>query len=304
MKNPIEAREYTYAEIREVLRLLREEYPFIKQSAIGKSVMGREITALTLYGDMDGDISGGQEPEYVLFAGAFHGMERLTCTVLLRFAAELGEMRASGKELELPPGRGIIIVPLVNPDGYEITLRGAAGCCNSAARICRLCAGEYRIWNANARGVDINHNFDAGWMQLQKLEQAAGIYGPGPTRHGGPRPESEPETAALTALCRAHNIRQVLAIHSQGEVIYWDYGKNTPSRSRSMAEALARASGYALEEPEEIASMGGFKDWFIEEFGRPGFTVEIGLGANPLPPSDLPDIYETVRKMFMLAALL
>lgn len=290
----IEAREYTYADVREVLRQMREAYPALRQTAIGKSVMGREITALTLGGDA----------EYVLYAGAFHGMERLTCTLLLQFAAELAEMEKAGKDLGLPPGRGIILVPLVNPDGYEIALRGAPGCGCSAARICRLCAGDYRVWNANARGVDINHNFDAGWKQLQKLEQAAGIYGPAPTRYGGPRPESEPETIALTTLCRVLPIRQVLAIHSQGEVIYWDYGRSTPARSRAMAEALSKASGYALEEPEPIASMGGFKDWFIEEFGRPGFTIEIGRGTNPLPPADLPELYRKIRKMLFLAALL
>ncbi len=294
MKNPIEAREYTYAEIRELMRQMREEYPFMRQAAIGKSVMGREITALQLGGDQ----------EYVLYAGAFHGMERLSCTVLLQFAIELCEMRRLGKDMELPSGRGVLLVPLVNPDGYEIALRGAPGCGCSAARICRLCAGDYSRWNANARGVDINHNFDAGWRQLQKLEQAAGIYGPNPTRYGGPKPESEPETAALVSLCRTQPIRHVLAMHSQGEVIYWSYGKNTPARSRSMAEALAKASGYALEEPEEIASMGGFKDWFIEEFGRPGFTIEIGKGENPLHPAGLPDIYEKIRRMLILAALL
>ena len=143
----IEAREYTYADVREVLRQMREVYPALRQTAIGKSVMGREITALTLGGDA----------EYVLYAGAFHGMERLTCTLLLQFAAELAEMEKAGKDLGLPPGRGIILVPLVNPDGYEIALRGAPGCGCSAARICRLCAGDYRVWNANARGVDINH---------------------------------------------------------------------------------------------------------------------------------------------------
>lgn len=294
MKNPIEAKEYTYAEIRDLLRQMREVYPFMRQSAIGKSVMGREITALTIGGDQ----------EYVLYAGAFHGMERLSCTVLLKFAFDLCEMRRMGKDMELPSGRGIILIPLVNPDGYEIALRGAPGCGCSAARICRLCAGDYSRWNANARGVDINHNFDAGWHRLQKLEQAAGIYGPGPTRYGGRAPESEPETTALTSLCRSLPIRQALAMHSQGEVIYWDYGKNTPARSRSMAEALAKASGYQLEEPEEIASMGGFKDWFIEAFGRPGFTIEIGRGINPLNPAQLPEIYEKIRHMLMLAALL
>ena len=57
-------------------------------------------------------------------------------------------------------------------------------------------------WQANARGVDINHNFNAGWAALQLQERAAGIGGPSPRQWGGPAPESEPETRAMTELCR------------------------------------------------------------------------------------------------------
>ena len=163
---------------------------------------------------------------------------------------------------------------------------------------------DFAHWNANFRGVDINHNFDAGWEQLRILEEKKGIYGPSKTRFGGYRPESEPETVALTQLCRSIQIRHVLALHSQGEVIYWNYGNKTIPRSRKMAEIMATSSGYALDIPIGLASGGGFKDWFICEFLRPGFTVELGLGENPLPCESAEAIYEKVEEMLMLCTIM
>ena len=50
---------------------------------------------------------------------------------------------------------------------------------------------------------------------------------------------------------------------------------------------MAKASGYCMAEPEALASLGGFKDWFIDYFHRPAFTIEAGKGKNPLPYSQL-----------------
>ena len=71
-----------------------------------------------------------------------------------------------------------------------------------------------------------------------------------------------------------------------------------------MAQILASSSGYALSEPEGIASHGGLKDYFIQKYRRPGFTIEVGRGKNPLPPSDAPAIYEKIREMMTLAMIL
>ena len=152
--------------------------------------------------------------------------------------------------------------------------------------------------------MDLNHNFDAGWTALHEQERAAGILGPAPTRYGGPHPESEPETAALVRLCRATPFRLVLALHTQGEEIYWRYGDRTPPRSRMMAEVLAASSGYTVASPEGLAAHGGFKDWFINTFARPGFTLEMGKGRNPLPLTDFEQLYAKAREMLLIAALL
>ena len=71
-----------------------------------------------------------------------------------------------------------------------------------------------------------------------------------------------------------------------------------------MAEIMAASSGYVVADPEGLASHGGFKDWFIEEQRRPGFTLEMGQGVNPLPLSDFGVLYEKAREMLLLAALM
>ncbi|NLA77634.1 MAG: gamma-D-glutamyl-meso-diaminopimelate peptidase, partial [Clostridiales bacterium] len=79
---------------------------------------------------------------------------------------------------------------------------------------------------------------------------------------------------------------------------------NTPERSYLMAKILAASSEYKLVKNEGLCSHGGFKDWFIEEFSRPAFTVEMGLGKNPLPLSDFEDIYKKIEEMLLLSVLM
>lgn len=186
----------------------------------------------------------------------------------------------------------------------DIAIHGSPAAGEFADQVAALGGDIHGRWQANAHGVDINHNFNAGWLQLQAMERKNGIDGPSPRQWCGPAPESEPETAALTGLCRQAGFRHVLALHTQGEEIYWRYGDNTPSRSRVMAEIMGATSGYAVADPEGLASHGGFKDWFIQEMGRPGFTLEMGKGENPLPLSDFEGIYEKAQEMLLLAALM
>lgn len=290
---------FSYFEMIKTIGRLREEYPFIKTAVIGKSVMGKDIPAIRI----------GRSPEYVLFVGGFHGSEHITATLLLRFCEELCYAYREDRSIEglnvrkAMYGRGLVIVPVANPDGCEISRFGYSAT-DSSRFLRRISGGDYAHFNANARGVDINHNFNADWENLRQKEKDSGILGPARSRFGGFSPESEPETAALTELCRKANFRHALAFHSQGEVIYAPTGDKKPNRSERMAEIMAASSGYALEEPEGLAIGGGFKDWFIKEFNRPAFTVEVGKGKNPLPLSDYPKIYSRIRELLMLSAIM
>ena len=45
--------------------------------------------------------------------------------------------------------------------------------------------------------------------------------------------------------------------------------------------------------------MRGYKDWFIKEYDRPGYTIEAGLGVNPLPMSQFETIYRANRPILL-----
>ncbi len=288
------------ASISEMVYALRARYRFLNILPIGHSVLGKPIYALVL----------GDSRERVLYTAAFHAQEWITALVLLRLCENICHALATGGRLadidlrRALGGRGLMFVPLVNPDGVDIARHGSPAAGIYEPEVCRLGGDIPRRWQANVHGVDLNHNFAAGWGILRKQEIAAGINGPAPRRFGGTSPESEPETVALTALCRHTVFRHALALHSQGEEIYWRYGEHTPPRSRLMAEIMATASGYAVSDPEGLASHGGFKDWFIEECRRPAFTIELGKGVNPLPLGEFDSIYRKAEEMLVLAALM
>lgn len=279
---------------------LKARYRFLDGWPIGASVCGRELYCLRV----------GTGRERILYAAAFHGQEWLTSLILLRLCEELCDaLLGDGRFAEMDfakamAGRSLYIVPQVNPDGVEIALHGSRSAGGYAGAVELLGGDTPRLWQANACGVDLNHNYDAGWEAMAAAETAAGITGPAPRQWRGPAPESEPETRAMTALCRRHRFRHVLALHSQGEEIYWQYGDRTPSQSRLMAEVMAVSSGYAVAAPTGLASHGGFKDWFIAETGRPGFTVECGKGENPLPLSELEPIYASLKEMLAILLLM
>ncbi len=267
--------------------------------SIGKSTQGRKLHCLKI---------GHGEPA-VFYCGVHHSLEWITGLLLLKFAEDLLTCAREDQELGgvnaqyLLNNRTLYLVPMVNPDGTEWVINGSKNG-KIPKKISRISQNDFSSWQANARGVDLNHNYNAGWKILRGMELLAGITGPAATRYGGAHAESEKETKAICALCRKVNFKQAIAFHSQGEVIYWDYGEKTPENAKMMAGILASVSGYALDTPVELASHGGFKDWFIESFGRPAFTVEVGQGKNPLDIEQFDAIYTKLLGLLMLGCVI
>lgn len=274
----------------ELERYLLNKYRFVRRFVIGRTILSRKINAYTIGG------KGG-----VIYCGAFHGAERITSMMLYKFLDEVCERIVQDRRFFDAIKRvGLTVVPMVNPDGVEISINGVstAGLNSEFVSECLLRAGVLnQKWQANARGVDINHNFDAGFSKVKENEMRMGITKPSHTRYGGEYPESERETVALCDFCRENKYSLAVALHTQGREIYYDYGNNTPSESICIADRMAHLSGYTVSRPEGIAVGGGFKDWFIEKFHRPAFTLEIGEGVNPLSPEIFDSEYPCVSKM-------
>jgi g-D-glutamyl-meso-diaminopimelate peptidase len=94
----------------------------------------------------------------------------------------------------------------------------------------------------------------------------------------------------MAELTRSGDFDRVLAFHTQGEEIYWGFRNLEPPESEAIVNEFARVSGYTPV--RTIESYAGYKDWFIQDWRRPGFTVELGRGVNPLPLSQFGEIYE------------
>ena len=300
MEEIVKNETLTYSTYKKYVTALNDEYKCIELTTCGKSVLNKNIFSIVI----------GQGSKAVVYVGGTHGLEWLTSLLLLRFterladAYECGSMLAGFDVKNILASRRLVIIPELNPDGIEIAIRGADACGSLRDVNSKICNNDFSLWSANANGVDINHNFNADWYSLREIESQAGINSPSPRRYGGAFPESEPETRAITRLCRNISVDMLVSFHSQGEEIYYEYGKNTPQKSLHIAKMLSALTDYTLVKNQGLCSSGGLKDWFIEEFKRPAFTVEIGKGHNPLPAEALNEIYEKLEAMLVVGIML
>ena len=219
----------------------------------------------------------------------------------MRFLDEYAKAAESGNEFfgydarALQKRTALFAVPMVNPDGVDIAVHGI-DVTNPYHRKLVSMVGIHsfnKVWQANANGVDINHNYNAGWRVVSMR--------PSPTGYSGPYSESEPETRAVVDFVRKTGFDMLMAFHSQGGEIYYDFDGKAEERSMDLANAFADASGYTPAVPEGTAAYGGCKDWFINEFGKAGFTVEMGHGKNPLPMSMLDSVYAENAPLLLCA---
>lgn len=293
---------YTYEVLENDIQGLKARYPFIEVGVAGKSVLGKNLYYVKL----------GSGPNEVFYNGAHHALEWITSPLLMKFIEDFSEAYVDGTSIrgydirDIWNRSTIYIMPMVNPDGVDLVIDGLQRDNPYYAQLIQWNNGSTdfsQVWEANIRGVDLNHNYDASWNLSKAAEAAYGISGPGPTRYSGPYPESETETKAVADFTRSHNFRLVLAYHSQGEVIYWTYLNIIPPDSRRVGELFSRVSGYELSQTSGITSYAGYKDWFIDKYRRPGFTIEVGRGKNPLPIEQFNKIYNDNIEILILAAI-
>jgi g-D-glutamyl-meso-diaminopimelate peptidase len=272
------------------LRRLTRKYPFMTTGTIGRSVLGKPIPFLRM----------GAGPFRWHFNGSCHANEWITTALLMKYAEDYAHACArrlpfwGKKSKDLFSRCSLWIVPMVNPDGVELVQKGVTDKNPMYQELLHWNRGSRRFhrWKANARGVDLNDQFPAHWEE-ERLRRAVMV--PGPRDFGGTGPLSEPEAAALAEFTERNDFHAVVALHTQGEEIYWNYRNDEPPESRAWAERMAIASGYRAVYLE--GSDAGYKDWFISRFKRPGFTVEAGWGHNPLPLDGFEDMYDDVARL-------
>ena len=285
------------------VRGLAARYPFIRLSEAGRSVMGRPIWSMQF----------GQGSNRVLYNAAHHANEWICTLVLLRFVEELARSYAEKgliygqSAAEIADYASVFVVPAVNPDGIDLCTGhlNAGPYYESALKL----ASDYPRypfpsgWKANIRGIDLNLQYPAMWEQARENKFAQGIVSPAPGDYVGDYPLQAVEAQAMYQYTRLIDPALVLAYHTQGEVIYWRYLDYQVEGAAQIAEAFAQVSGYSAQDTPFASGFAGYKDWFIESYLRPGFTIEAGKGKNPLPIEDFGKIYSDNLGILTLGTL-
>ena len=265
---------------------------------IGRSVFGRDIIAAKAGGGV----------KKIIVTAAIHARENVTASLVAEAA------------LGYKGNATVWFVPLVNPDGAELVANGAEalggrgftpketdktefiangdkefrtadaftealGAAGEA--LIRLNGGsrDFSLWKANARGVDLNVNFDAKFGQGRQ-----NVFSPAPENYVGEYPFSEPETRALRDLTLEVEPDLTISYHAKGRLVYWYFGQSgeAKERDRKIAAAAAETLGYSLG-AAFTDSAGGYKDWCVSALGIPALTIETVRDtlAHPLPENAL-----------------
>jgi len=206
-------------------------------SVIGYSEQGRAIVAYIF----------GSGSKKVLFQGAMHGNEGNTKALLDTW---IGALEASSGQI--PKGTQVVVIPLVNPDGYAIGTRN------------------------NARNVDLNRNFDTtDWQSDVETVNGKPLEG-----GGGSSPESESEAEALADYTRQLSPSLTLSYHSVASYVI----ANTCGNSSSLAATYASLSGYSNKTGVSGAFSyeitGTYDDWMCQRLGLRSILIELATSYS------------------------
>lgn len=296
---------YSSAYVTIILDGLCARYPFMSVRQFGTSVMGRQMLVATV----------GEGDKRVGFNASHHANEWITTPLNLMFLETYLRAIAFEEEIygfdtrELFESTTLDMVPLVNPDGMDL-VTGAIEPSDSYYQQAKALAGFYPDipfpdgWKANIRGVDLNLGYPAGWEEARRIKFAQGYTRPGPRDFVGTAPLNEPENIAMADLTIAGDYALTVSYHTQGAEIYWKFLDFDPPRAEEIGQQMAQSSGYALVDTPYSSGFAGYKDWFIQSYNRPGYTIEAGKGVNPLPLSDLSKLFEDNIGIFVIGLYL
>ena len=286
---------YTYDMVMRDIYFLKQRYPDLCEIIkLGTTADGRDI--------IDVAVGSKTASKDVIIQYSMHAREYINTLLGMKQLEELLKGMQGGAEYNGIPYSTILqdvrlhIIPLMNPDGVTISQLGFDGINsetiradlnkiwatdNEAGRGDVNLAAYTSTWKANALGVDLNRNYDTLW-------EDAGVGGttePSSARYPGPFAHSENETVALLALEEAVNCFAQIAYHSEGDLIFWNYGVEGDlyAKDEQLAQVVAATTGYPLESTvTSNQSTSGCSDYFIRELGVPSITIETGTGDCPI----------------------
>ena len=287
--------KYDYADMQADLSELNRYFgEYMKVSSLGTSYDSRSIYCISM-----GKTSAKKQ---VVISAGIHAREWRNCHFLMEkleyFLKNYDEKIYKGKTMrELLKDTCLYLLPMVNPDGTAIAQYGPGVIRKTDLRDkLKKMPGikNFSRWKANARGVDLNRNFNTGWGSLKNKAKK-----PCSELYPGDKPASELETQCLSNFMnRLSNPKVMVSYHSTGNIIYFDYGVtgNLKSRINKVAGNVQKLTGYRLIHGSSgTVANGGFGDWCAYVRKIPTVTIETGSVMCPLPFSQMAGIRKRNR---------
>lgn len=294
---------YTYGEFQRDMAVLQKNAgAALRVDEIGQTVDGNKL--------YDFRVGNPAAERHLLVFGGIHAREYITAQLVMRQLVQLlSDQSANGSYenmavRELLSNTEIHFIPMANPDGIGISQLGLEGLRTEAVRETvrqiaskdgkALTEAYLRQWKSNANGVDLNRNFDALWESYNDhLGHASADH------YKGTAPECELESKALADLTRQFQFDATLSYHTQGEVIYWNFGQEGELKDMSLllANRVSELTGYRLDGNFQALDTAGYKDWAISKMGIPSLTIEAGHGGNPVDPAQMDAIWRENRNV-------
>ena len=292
---------YTYGEFQRDMALLQKNAGTeLRVDEIGQTVDGNKL--------YDFRVGNPAAERHLLVFGGIHAREYITAQLVMRQLVQLLSDQSTNGSYEniavreLLSNTEIHFIPMANPDGISISQLGLEGLHMEAVRetVRQIAAKDgkaltesyLRQWKSNANGVDLNRNFDALWESYNDhLGHASADH------YKGTAPECELESKALADLTRQFQFDATLSYHTQGEVIYWNFGQEGELKNMSLllANRVSELTGYRLDGNFQVLDTAGDKDWAISKLGIPSLTIEAGHGGNPVDPAQMDAIWRENR---------
>ena len=276
---------YSYEQMEKDISTLRRAYPkLISVEVPAVSSDGRGLYLLHV-GNM-------QAENHVLIQASMHAREYVNTQIcmkqiemLCRDAGTAGSHGWTGAALL--DKVCFHIFPMDNPDGVAICQEGPGAIRNSSLRaIIDDCysresngdPGYWKKWKANARGVDLNTNFDARWDTY-----TSGSSYPSSKKYKGETPASEPEVQIILKTAEKYKVCFVLSYHMAGGVVYWNYASGSALETEEeLCRLLTSLTGYYAD---TISTPCGCSNYFGEVKNIPSITLEMvaGHGGEDYP---------------------
>lgn len=279
-----------YSEMKRELRKLSKNYPnLVRGFRLTDTADGKRIYGMCV---------GEKWAKYhIVIQAAMHAREWLNTELLLKQIRYICQNYDRGI-LEGKTYREWLqpvcfwVLPMVNPDGVGISQTGVRSlrCAKLQKNLCTvdglMTKRRWKYWKANARGVDLNRNYDVGFAT--DTASQAGIE-----NYAGKTPFSERETRALVKLIRTVKPVAVINYHETGHVIYYQ-------KSEELAKRLRQMTGYRLcrEWGEPNGNLG---DWLTKE-GIDWCTLETCVGKAPVRRWQLAAEWYRHRNLFLVIA--